>query len=150
MTTTRLGRRDFVRLAGMAGTTAAAAACGVTPTPTQSPTPAPAEPTTPPPAEPTAAPSAAEPTPTVASEAAPITEPVARYQEAPMLAEMVAAKLPPEERLPVDPMVEPIAEVGNYCGTASLRNQLHRHLARAPGDVAAMPRPSSQLACRGR
>jgi peptide/nickel transport system substrate-binding protein len=56
----------------------------------------------------------------VASEAAPITEPVARYQEAPMLAEMVAAgKLPPvEERLPVDPMViEPIAEVGNYCGT---------------------------------
>ncbi|NLT43680.1 MAG: ABC transporter substrate-binding protein, partial [Anaerolineae bacterium] len=50
-----------------------------------------------------------------------------------MLAEMVqAGTLPPvEERLPVDPMViEPIAEVGNYCDTW-LRCETN------PGHVAA-------------
>ena len=43
-----------------------------------------------------------------------------RYNEAPMLAALVArGELPPvDERLPVEPMVlEPIAEVGNYGGT---------------------------------
>ena len=43
-----------------------------------------------------------------------------QYQEAPMLAERVAAgELPPvEERLPVNPLVvEPVDEVGTYGGT---------------------------------
>lgn len=50
------------------------------------------------------------------------------YQEAPMLAEMVAAGdlVPVDERLPVNPMViEPIEQIGNYGGT------LHRALTGA-------------------
>ena len=41
------------------------------------------------------------------------------YNEAPMLAKMVAnGELPPvDERLPVEPMVLEVAEIGNYGGT---------------------------------
>jgi peptide/nickel transport system substrate-binding protein len=54
-----------------------------------------------------------------AEEAAPETMAMAKFQEAPMLAELVVAgKLPPvEERLPKDPMVIPVHErVGTYGG----------------------------------
>ncbi|MGI6209819.1 MAG: ABC transporter substrate-binding protein, partial [Anaerolineae bacterium] len=53
--------------------------------------------------------------PTSAAEAAP-----SRYNEAPMLAERVAAgELPPvDERLPVEPLVQPVVdEIGEYGGT---------------------------------
>lgn len=51
---------------------------------------------------------------------APAVEPAAesKYKEAPMLAEMVAAgELPPvDERLPEEPLVEEVAEIGTYGG----------------------------------
>lgn len=85
-------------------------ACGQ-PTPTPAPTQAP---------EPTKAPAAAQPTaapePTKAPE--PTAAPASKYQEAPMLADMVAAgKLPPvDERLPASPLVYEGASVGVYGG----------------------------------
>ncbi len=79
--------------------------------------PAPTEPAAaePAPAEPVAPtePAAAEPAP-----AEPVAAP-SMYNEAPMLAEMVAAgELPPvDERLPSEPLVEEVAQVGKYGGT---------------------------------
>ncbi|MGI6208143.1 MAG: ABC transporter substrate-binding protein [Anaerolineae bacterium] len=103
-----LTRRRFLKVTGLATTTAVAAACAA------SPTTAPA--TAPVAEEPTAAPTTA---PTAASEA-PATEPAAKYREAPDLAAKVAAgELPPvEERLPKEPMVVPVEEeIGQYGGT---------------------------------
>jgi peptide/nickel transport system substrate-binding protein len=100
-------------------------ACGGQAEPTQAPaepTAAPAEPTAAP-AEPTAAP--AEPTaapaePTQAPEPTSAPAEMGMYNEAPMLADMVAAgDLPPvDERLPAEPVVVEVTDtVGQYGGT---------------------------------
>ncbi|NPV09358.1 MAG: ABC transporter substrate-binding protein [Anaerolineae bacterium] len=105
MTSDVLSRRRFIKFAGLAASAAAVAACGPAAAPTQPPEPTPA------PAQPTA-------TPAAAATAAP--EAVSKYNEAPMLAQMVAAgQLPPvEERLPKEPLVvEPVEEIGQYGGT---------------------------------
>jgi peptide/nickel transport system substrate-binding protein len=111
----RLDRRTFLRLSGVAASASLLAACrGATPTaaPTEAPT-----------AAPTQAPTAAEvptPTPAPAATEAPTAAPPAKYQEAPMLAELVkAGKLPPvEERLPKEPLIQPVVEeIGQYGGT---------------------------------
>jgi peptide/nickel transport system substrate-binding protein len=104
----RISRRDFLRVSTLAGAATLAAACGGTPT-----SPAPAEPT----AQPVAAP-AAQPTAAPAAPAAPVEVP-AKFNEAPMLAELVAkGELPPvDERLPENPAVIPVIEmVGKYGG----------------------------------
>ncbi len=103
----KLTRRAFVTMVGLAAGTGLMAACGGAPAATTAPAEAPAEATAAPAA--TAAPTAA---PEVAA-------PESKYKEAPMLAEKVAAgELPPvEERLPVEPLiVTPIYEVGQYSG----------------------------------
>ncbi|MGI6209851.1 MAG: ABC transporter substrate-binding protein [Anaerolineae bacterium] len=128
MSAGKLRRRTFLSVSALAASSAALAACGGgQPAPT-APTEAPAEPTTAP-AEPTATTAAAaepttppeataapaEPSPTSAAEAAP-----SRYNEAPMLAERVAAgELPPvDERLPVEPLMQQVEdEIGEYGGT---------------------------------
>ncbi len=95
-----ISRREFMRVSGVAAAGAVAVACGAGGEPA--------------PMEEAPADTAAE-----SSEAAPAT-PASQYSEAPMLAEMVAAgDLPPvDERLPVNPMVMPVAETnGNYGGT---------------------------------
>ena len=95
-----ISRREFMRVSGVAAAGAVAVACGAGGEPA--------------PMEEAPADTAAE-----SSEAAPAT-PASQYSEAPMLAEMVAAgDLPPvDERLPVNPMVMPVAESnGNYGGT---------------------------------
>ncbi|MGI6209818.1 MAG: ABC transporter substrate-binding protein, partial [Anaerolineae bacterium] len=122
----KLSRRTFLAVTGLAASSAVVAACG-------GGQPAPAATTAP--AEPTVAP--AEPTATTAAAAEPTTAPEAtaapseatpttgaakpsRYNEAPMLAERVAAgELPPvDERLPVEPLVQEVAdEIGVYGGT---------------------------------
>jgi peptide/nickel transport system substrate-binding protein len=93
------------------------AACG-SPAPAQ---PAPVEPAPvqPAPAEPEPAqPAPAEPEPAEPAPAEPAAAP-SMYNEAPMLAEMVAAgDLPPvDERLPEEPLVHQVAEIGKYGGT---------------------------------
>ncbi len=103
----KLTRRDFLRWTTITAVGIAAASCA-------QPTAAPAQPTAAP-AQPTAAP--AKPTDTPA--------PVAKFKEAPALAELVkAGKLPPvDERLPEDPhVVTPTERIGKYggdwrCGT---------------------------------
>lgn len=110
--------------------------------PTATTAPAAAPTATKPPAAPTAAPTAVPPTATKAPTAAPtkapslgsqyigklegyevITDPSkipAKFNEAPMLAELVkAGKLPPvEQRLPAEPCVtKPVHEIGKYGGT---------------------------------
>ncbi|HMF12358.1 MAG TPA: ABC transporter substrate-binding protein [Gemmataceae bacterium] len=117
-------RRQFVRLIGIGGVAALAAACGQPTPPTTAPTAAPppaaqkpAE--TPKPAEAaaTTAPAASGNLPQV------ITDPARtpkQFKEAPMLAELVkAGKLPPvEQRLPQEPLVlQPTNEVGKYGGS---------------------------------
>ena len=87
---------------------------GCRPAPT--PTPAPPTPT---PVPPTPTPVAVAPTPTPAPPS-PTPAPKPKYNEAPMLAELVkAGKLPPvEERLPEKPLVLPVyEEIGTYGGT---------------------------------
>ena len=82
---------------------------------TQAPAPAPAEPEAPAVEEPAAEEPAVE-EPAVEEPAAPES----KYNEAPMLAEMVAAgELPPvDERLPDEPLVEEVVdEIGTYGGT---------------------------------
>lgn len=121
-------RRGFLQMAGLAAASAAAAACQATPAPTAAPTEAP---TVAPKEAATVAPTEA---PTVAATAAPV-EVAGKYNEAPMLAELVkAGKLPPvEERLPKNPMViEPLEKVGKYGGTwhrcdASIGSIVSRH-----------------------
>jgi peptide/nickel transport system substrate-binding protein len=97
------------------------AACGA---PAATPIPAEPAPAQPAPVEPAPVePAPVEPAPTepAAAEPAP-AEPVAApsmYNEAPMLAEMVAAgDLPPvDERLPEEPLVHEVAAIGKYGGT---------------------------------
>ncbi len=97
-----LTRREFLRVSTVAAAATLTAACAV-----------PAEPT-PAPEAPTTAPAAPE---------APTTAPAApetRFQEAPMLAELVqAGELPSvDERLPSNPMVCPVMEMtGKFGGT---------------------------------
>ena len=98
---TPISRREFIRVSAVTAAGAVAVACGA------SGEPEPME-------EAAADAPAAE-----SSDSAPAT-PASQYSEAPMLAEMVAAgDLPPvDERLPVDPMVMPVADTtGNYGGT---------------------------------
>jgi peptide/nickel transport system substrate-binding protein len=107
----KISRRQFLSISASVSAGLVAAACGgeeATNTPMPAATEAPA-PTEAPKAEATAAP--AEPTTP--------PEPVSEYQEAPMLAALVASgELPPvDERLPLNPWVAPMAEaVGNYGG----------------------------------
>ena len=103
-----LSRREFLRVSALAGAGTIVAACAQPAAPTEPAGGEPA-PTTPPAAEPQ---QPTEPT-------APGAE-GARYNEAPQLAEMVAAgDLPPvEERLPLNPCVCPVMErTGAYGGT---------------------------------
>lgn len=93
------------------------AACG-SPAPAQ-PAPAQPAPVEPAPVEPAPAqPAPVEPEPAQPAPAEPVAAP-SMYNEAPMLAEMVAAgALPPvDERLPQEPLVFEVAEVGKYGGT---------------------------------
>lgn len=95
-----VSRRQFMRLSAFAGAGIAVAACGA-------PAASPAAPV----AEPAAADSGAA--------AAPAAAP-GQYNEAPMLADLVAAgELPPvDERLPINPLVMAVEEqIGNYGGT---------------------------------
>ena len=130
----RFTRRHFLRLAAVTASAGAVAACGGTAVPTVAPTiaattaptavpveaatatSAPAA-TAAPAATPTTAAAAATSAATAAAAAAPTTAAVSKYEEAPMLADLVkAGKLPPvEERLPANPMIiEPVAELGQW------------------------------------
>lgn len=83
------------------------------------PVPAPAPQPTAAPAQPTAAPAAPEPTAVPAApEPTAVPAPASKFNEAPMLAEMVkAGTLPPvDERLPENPLVLDAPEVGQYGG----------------------------------
>ena len=99
-----VSRRKFLKAAAFAAGAASLAACATSaPAPTTAP-PAPAE--VPKPAEPTQAPAPAAP--------------LSKFNESPMLAEMVkAGKLPPvDERLPENPqVVTPLVAPGKYGGT---------------------------------
>ncbi len=104
----QLSRREFLRVSGLVAASTVAAACAQPAAP--EPTTAPAEPTSLP-SGPTAEPAATEEQPSV---------PATKYNEAPDLAEMVAAgQLPPvDDRLPENPFVmEPFEMIGRYGGT---------------------------------
>ncbi|MGQ9677555.1 MAG: ABC transporter substrate-binding protein [Chloroflexota bacterium] len=105
MSEKRLTRRNFLLISALSTSAAIAAACGPTPAPT---------------AAPTQVPKAATAVPTeVPTEAAATQVPPSKYNEAPMLAEMVqAGTLPPvDQRLPKNPLVvQPEEEVGQYGG----------------------------------
>ncbi|NLG98409.1 MAG: ABC transporter substrate-binding protein [Chloroflexi bacterium] len=110
-----ISRRKFLLLSATVAAGTALTACGTpTPVPEQ---PQEQEPQSPPAAEPTATTAAAEPV--EAPDTAP-AEPISKFNEAPMLAELVAAgSLPPvEERLPPNPVVvTPTNSIGKYGGT---------------------------------
>ncbi len=92
-------RRDFLKYSALLGSIAVSSACAATPAPAPTPTAPPATPTP-------------APTPT-ATPAAPPT----KYNESPMLAELVKqGKLPPvDERLPKEPRIQVGPEgVGQY------------------------------------
>jgi peptide/nickel transport system substrate-binding protein len=101
----RISRREFLRASAVVAAGAAAAACTPAGTPVPAPAPAEVAPTeTPLPAAATAAPAPA----------------ASKYQEAPMLAELVQqGSLPPvDQRLPTNPCVLPVHDgIGNYGGT---------------------------------
>jgi peptide/nickel transport system substrate-binding protein len=114
----QVSRRSFIRWTALAAAGAVVAACAPQAAPTAAPaTKAPVEPapTKAAPAEPTATmesvavPPTATPAPTVA---------VAKYNEAPALADLVkAGKLPPvDERLPKNPTVLETETIGEYGG----------------------------------
>ena len=107
-----VSRRQFLKVATLAGGAIGLAACATS----QPPAPAPAEPqveaTTPPEPAATAVP---EPTTAAAEPAA-----MGKYKESPMMADLVkAGKLPPvDERLPDSPqVVKPLVSQGAYGGT---------------------------------
>ncbi|MGI6208441.1 MAG: ABC transporter substrate-binding protein [Anaerolineae bacterium] len=111
MSGSRLTRRDLLRVSAIATGAAVATACGGA----QAPAPA----ATSAPVQAPAATSAPEATTAPAAPAAPAEAP-SKYNEAPMLAEMVkAGTLPPvEERLPKEPLVIGVVEeIGQYGGT---------------------------------
>ncbi|MEW5718239.1 MAG: ABC transporter substrate-binding protein, partial [Chloroflexota bacterium] len=106
-------RRDFLRLSAVTAVGAVVAACAP-PAPTATPVP----PTKPP--APTAVPTIAVAPPVATSAPQPTTAPAAKYQEAPMLADLVkAGKLKPvDQRLPKKPWVVASYEgQGKYGGT---------------------------------
>jgi peptide/nickel transport system substrate-binding protein len=110
----RLTRRHFLYVSGVAATAAVSACGGAAPAPTTAPVAAPEA--TAAPAEATAAPAEATAAPAAGS---------GKYSEAPELAAKVATgELPPvDERLPLEPLViEPVSEVGQYGG---VWRQLH-------------------------
>lgn len=126
MTNSAMARRRFLQLAALTAAAGTVAACsGTKPTSSAAPTSV-AQPA------PSAAPqaSAAQPTPTTAPiivqqaqpTAAPTTaatQTTTKYNEAPMLADLVkAGKLPPiDQRLPESPkVITPLEEVGQYGG----------------------------------
>lgn len=101
-----VSRREFLRVSALAGAGVVSVACGAA----GQPAPAAQE------AAPAAPAAAAPAAPAAAAPAASTSQ----YSEAPMLAELVqAGQLPPvDERLPVNPMVMPVAEsIGTYGGT---------------------------------
>jgi peptide/nickel transport system substrate-binding protein len=120
----RLNRRSFVRLLGIAAGGGVLAACSPSAPAQPAATAAVPKPTT-------AAPAAATdaPKPTTAPAAAATTAPAAaaataakpaKFTEAPAVADMVKqGKLPPiDQRLPDNPLVvQPIEEIGQYGGT---------------------------------
>jgi peptide/nickel transport system substrate-binding protein len=112
----RISRRQFIQLSAAATAGAVLAACGGQQTP--APVPATQVPATDAPS-PTAVPAATS-TPLTVKETEPEpTVVVSQYQEAPMLAALVAAgQLPPvEERLPLNPRVlKPYDSIGEYGG----------------------------------
>lgn len=111
---TKISRRQFLVLSSSVSAGAVLAACG-TPTPVaEEPTPAQAA------ADPTATTAAVEPAAQTTATAAATAAPVAKYNEAPMLAALVqAGSLPPViERLPPNPVVvTPNNTIGKYGGT---------------------------------
>ena len=103
-----ISRRSFLRLSAAIGAGAGLAACGGTPAAPAAPTAAPA---------PTTAPVATA-APAQAATAVPVT--VSKFNEAPMLADLVkAGSLPPvEQRLPKNPVVlDGLDGIGKYGGT---------------------------------
>lgn len=97
-----VSRREFLRLSALATAGVVTVACGASGEPAPSDSAAPAATTAP------------------ASEAAAPAAPPSQYNEAPMLADLVAqGQLPPvDERLPSNPLVMPVMEsTGNYGGT---------------------------------
>src|SRR5262245_18822889 len=104
-----ISRRQFLRLSDVAAAGAGIAACGGEPpapvvAPTAPPAAAPPTAAPAPAAAPTAAPAAAAPT---AAPAAAAPAAAGKYNEAPMLADLVGqGKLPPiDQRLPKNPVV---------------------------------------------
>jgi peptide/nickel transport system substrate-binding protein len=120
----KITRREFLRVSTLAAAGAVAAACAPQATPEMTEEPEPEEEMP----EPTATEEPEEePEPTEEPEEEMEEEeeemPESQYNEAPMLAELVAAgELPPvDERLPPNPLVmsEPWAEIGTYGGSFS-------------------------------
>src|SRR5215218_3386866 len=141
--TRAITRRTMLRLGALTGAAAVLTACGENPPPPATPKPAapPAAAATPAgstaggaPAQPTAA--AAAPKPTTAP--APASAP-GKFQEAPMLADLVkAGKLPAvDQRLPASPLVvKPLERNGNDL----IRNIGYEQLMRyTPGYDAVIP-----------
>ena len=131
-----ISRKEFLRLGVVAGAGALVAACGAPPSPTAAPqsakpgdTPKPAAAATQAPAAPTAAAKpadAAKPAATAPSAAKPVvqyntlaTTVPTKFNEPPMLADLVkAGTLPPvEKRIPLEPLVIKPVEIGTYGGT---------------------------------
>ncbi|NLD73837.1 MAG: ABC transporter substrate-binding protein, partial [Chloroflexi bacterium] len=124
-----LSRREFMRLSSLTAAATLAAACTqpTAPAAPAAPGPAAEQPTT----APVQAPGVSLPT---AAPAPPTSAPVARYSEAPMLAERVTAgSLPPlDERLPIEPVIVPVwEEIGQYGG-------VWRRCATGVGDVGVI------------
>jgi peptide/nickel transport system substrate-binding protein len=114
----RISRRAFLRLSAVAGASVGLAACGGAPPAAPAATTAPAAPeATAAPAAPTAVPVATA-APAAAATAVPAA--VSKFNEAPMLADLVGAGSLPavDERLPKNPVViDSIDGIGNYGGT---------------------------------
>ena len=109
-----ISRRQFIRISALVAAGVAASSCKA-PIPTPTKEAAKKEPTEAKPTE--AKPTEAKPTEAKPTEA--VAKPPTKYNEAPMLAALVATgQLPPvDERLPVNPeVVAPIEEIGKYGG----------------------------------
>lgn len=106
----RLNRRQFLVLSGSVTAGGILTACGT-------PTPVPEQPA---PEQPAPAATEAPQQPVAEPTQAPPAQPVSKFKESPMLAELVeSGALPPiEERLPPNPVVvSPTNEIGKYGGT---------------------------------
>lgn len=110
----KVSRREFLRISAITTAGLTVAACGGGAATEEAPAPAPTA--TP---QEAAAPTAT-PAPAAEATATPVPEVTSRFNEAPMLADLVqAGELPPvDERLPVNPAVMDTLEgIGNYGGT---------------------------------